>query len=76
MCEPLLISFLLLAAEKQFVRIERAKAVLLDKDMREKYDTWRRGGFKMVVSFRKWLDMQPQLHQVRTETDNYLAVHW
>ena len=52
-------------AEKQFIQIERAKEVLLDKDMREKYDMWRRGSFKLAVSFRKWLDMQPQVHQVR-----------
>ena len=52
-------------AERRFVQIEQAKAVLLDKDMREKYDMWRRGGFRVVVSFRRWLDMQPQVHQVR-----------
>ena len=55
----------IITAERQFVQIERAKEVLLDKDMREKYDIWRRGGFKMAVSFRKWLDMQPQVHQVK-----------
>ena len=60
-----------MAGERQFVRIERAKQVLLDKDMREKYDVWRRGGFKMVVGFRKWLDMQPQLHQV---SERYTAI--
>ena len=53
-----------LIAEKHFVQIERAKEVLLDKEMRRKYDEWRRGGFKRVISFRRWMDMQPQVHQV------------
>jgi hypothetical protein len=54
----------LLIAEKHFVQIERAKEVLLDKDMRKKYDEWRRGGFKKVISFQRWLDIQPHVHQV------------
>lgn len=58
------IQFNLLIAEKHFVQIERAKEVLLDKEMRKKYDEWRRGGFKRVISFQRWLDIQPQVHQV------------
>ena len=54
----------MLIAEKHFVQIERAKEVLLDKEMRKKYDEWRRGGFKRVISFQQWLDIQPQVHQV------------
>lgn len=60
----MIIFLFLLIAEKHFVQIERAKEVLLDKEMRKKYDEWRIGGFKRVVSFRRWLDMQPQVHQV------------
>ena len=52
------------AAEKYFMRLEAAKGVLLDKDQRDKYDQWRSGGFKYVVSFNDWLAMQSRVHSV------------
>ena len=36
------------AAEKHFVSLQKARDVLLDMDMRRKYDQWRAG-------FRIWL---------------------
>lgn len=51
-------------AAKKFIQIERARKVLVDKDMRQKYDQWRSGGFKMVVSFDEWLAIQPRVHTV------------
>lgn len=49
------------AAEKMFMKIERAKEVLLNKEKRAKYDLWRTGGFKNVMSFEKWYEMQGQV---------------
>ena len=46
------------------MRLEAAKGVLLDKDQRDKYDQWRSGGFKHVVSFNDWLAMQSRVHSV------------
>ena len=47
-----------------FVKLEKAREVLLDKDKRSKYDFWRLGGFKNVMSFEKWFDMQNRMHSV------------
>lgn len=51
-------------AERIFIKLERARAVLLDKDKRAKYDHWRTGGFRNVISFEKWLEMQNAIHTV------------
>ncbi len=47
-----------------FVRLEAAKAVLLDKETRSKYDQWRSGGFQRVISFKEWLAIQSKVHSV------------
>ncbi len=47
-----------------FVRLEAAKAVLLDKETRLKYDQWRSGGFQRVISFKEWLAIQSKVHSV------------
>ena len=54
----------LLLAERVFIKLERAKETLLDKDKRSKYDHWRTGGFKKIISFEKWLEMQSRVHMV------------
>lgn len=51
-------------AEKVFVKLEKARGILLDKEKRSKYDFWRLGGFKNVISFEKWFDMQNRMHSV------------
>lgn len=55
---------LIFTAEKMFVRLEAAKVVLLDKEKRSKYDQWRSGGFKRVISFKDWLAIQSKVHSV------------
>ena len=52
------------AGEKMFMKIERAKEVLLNKEKRAKYDLWRTGGFKNVMSFEKWYETQHQVFYV------------
>ena len=54
------------AAEKHFVALQKARDVLLDTDMRRKYDQWR-GGFRMWISFDDWLKMQSRVHT---------SIHW
>ena len=51
-------------AELIFLKLERARTVLLDKDKRAKYDHWRTGGFRHVVTFEKWMNMQSAVHTV------------
>ena len=53
-------------AEKHFVTLQKARDVLLDTDMRRKYDQWR-GGFRMWISFDDWLKMQSRVHT---------SIHW
>ena len=57
-----------LSAEKLFTRIKRAKEVLLDENMRTKYDEWRGGVFKSYWSFDDWLALQSRVHTVSTST--------
>ena len=47
-----------------FAKLEKAKQILLDKEKRSKYDQWRTGGFKHIIAFEKWLDMQGRVHTV------------
>ena len=54
------------AAEKHFILLKRAKEVLLDADMRQKYDQWR-AGFRMWINFDDWLKMQSRVHT---------SIHW
>ena len=54
------------AAEKHFILLKRAKEVLLDADMRQKYDQWR-VGFRMWISFDDWLKVQSRVHT---------SIHW
>lgn len=54
-------------AEKLFTRIKRAKEVLLDENMRTKYDEWRGGVFKSYWSFDDWLALQSRVHT---------SMHW
>ena len=54
------------AAEKHFILLKRAKEVLLDADMRQKYDQWR-AGFRMWISFDDWLKVQSRVHT---------SIHW
>ena len=54
------------AAEKHFVSLQKARDVLLDTDMRRKYDQWR-AGFRMWISFDDWLKMQSRIHT---------SIHW
>ena len=51
-------------AKEMFVKLEKAREVLLDKEKRSKYDQWRSGGFKSIVSFEKWLEMNNRVHTV------------
>ena len=46
------------------MKLEKAREVLLDKEKRSKYDQWRLGGFKNIVSFERWLEMQNRVHTV------------
>ena len=54
------------ASEKYFIVLKRARDVLLDSDMRHKYDQWR-AGFRMWINFEDWLKMQSRLHT---------SIHW
>ena len=54
------------AAEKNFVLLKKARDVLLDTDMRQKYDQWR-AGYRMWISFDDWLKMQSRVHT---------SIHW
>lgn len=54
------------AAEKFFLKLDRARQFLTDKEKRSKYDLWRTGGFKNVLSFEKWFEMQSRVHAVST----------
>ncbi len=56
--------YIYVVAEKIFVRLEAARAVLLDSEQRAQYDQWRSGGFKHVVSFSDWQGMQARIHSV------------
>ena len=51
-------------AEIVFIKLEKAREILLDKEKRSKYDLWRTGGFKNVISFEKWFEMQGRVHSV------------
>ena len=55
-------------AEKLFIKMKRAKEVLLDENMRAKYDEWRGTGFKDWLSFDEWLALQSRVHTVSTAT--------
>ena len=44
------------ASEKYFIELRRARDVVLDSDMRHKYDQWR-DGFRMWINFEDWLKM-------------------
>ena len=59
-------------AKEMFMKLERAREVLLDKAKRSKYDQWRSGGFKNIISFEKWLEMQNRVHTVR----NAISAHY
>ena len=54
------------ASEKYFIVLKRARDVLLDSDMRHKYDQWR-AGFRMWINFEDWMKMQSRLHT---------SIHW
>ena len=54
------------AAKEMFVKLERAREVLLDREKRSKYDQWRSGGFKNIIGFEKWLEMHNRVHTVRS----------
>lgn len=47
-----------------FIKLDKARKVLLDREKRAKYDVWRSGGFKSVISFEKWFEMQGRAHSV------------
>ena len=53
------------SAEQVFVRLERAREVLLDEATRVKYDEWRGRGFQSFISFENWLSIQSRVHTVR-----------
>ncbi|KAL5473448.1 hypothetical protein EMCRGX_G027933 [Ephydatia muelleri] len=52
-------------AERFFVKLEKARTVLLDPRMRELYDQWR--GVGMCVSFDDWVALQSRVHA---------SMHW
>lgn len=54
----------LYVAEQHFIILKRAKEVLLDKEMRKKYDEWRKSGFGAWISFDHWLSIQSRVHTV------------
>ena len=54
------------AAEKHFVLLKKARDVLVDVDMRRKYDQWR-AGFRMWMKFDDWLKMQSRV---------LTSIHW
>ena len=54
------------AAEKYFVLLKKARDVLLDANMRHKYDQWRTG-FSKWICFDDWMKMQNRVHT---------SVHW
>ncbi len=37
---------------------------MLDKSKRAKYDEWRLGGFSVVLTFDKWMELLPRVHTV------------
>ncbi|XP_064458456.1 J domain-containing protein-like [Ornithodoros turicata] len=49
-------------AAQRFQELQEAKAVLLDPEMRRKYDKWRKSG--LTMSFQKYLSM------------NVTSLHW
>ncbi len=53
------------SAKEMFMKLEKAREVLLDKEKRSKYDQWQSGGFKSIISFEKWLEMHNRVHTVR-----------
>ena len=53
----------ILAAE-QFVKLNKAQEVLLDAEMRRKYDQWIGSGLQ--ISFEDWLGLEKRLHSVRS----------
>ena len=53
---------LFVTAEKNFVKLEKAKSVLLDEELRKKYDQWRSS--KLHISFEQWLSMSSMMHSV------------
>ena len=55
-----------LEAEGIFMKLEKARQVLLDKEKRSKYDHWRAGGFRNVIGFEEWMKMQNSVHTVST----------
>ena len=54
------------AAEKRFLLLKKGRDVLLDADMRQKYDQWRTG-FSKWINFEDWMRMQSRLHT---------SIHW
>jgi hypothetical protein len=52
-------------ADETYHNIQRAKDVLLDEQMRAKYDNWRQSG--ILVSWDQWLALQEKTH---------LSMHW
>ena len=59
-------NILLCVAEEFFVKLDRAKEVLVDKEKRSKYDQWRNGGFSSWISFDNWMAIQSRVHTVST----------
>jgi DnaJ family protein C protein 12 len=49
-------------ADETYHNIQRAKDVLLDEQMRAKYDNWRQSG--ILVSWDQWLALQEKTHLV------------
>lgn len=56
-------------AEELFIKLDRARQILMDKEKRSKYDLWRTGGFKNVLSFEKWFEMQNRVHAVSDQRE-------
>lgn len=50
------ISQSLCVAGEMFAKLQRAKEVLTDSDLRVKYDCWRRSG--LLIPFDMWLSKQ------------------
>ena len=50
-------------ATEEFVKLNKAQEVLLDAEMRSKYDQWIGSGLQ--ISFEDWLGLEKRLHSVR-----------
>lgn len=51
--------------DEEFIRLNKAKEILCDKEQRKKYDFWRRSG--LAIPFDAWL---------KTDKFNRMSFHW